>query len=83
MTLARVFVHPRCWDGPAFGTLKVTLEERGFDVHKIRIGPSNQRNYRELVRLIGENDATATYARMDGSQFTHRLGGVAPEPEAA
>ena len=80
---ARVFIHPRCWDGPAFGALAATLEERGFDLSVIKIGPRGTHNRRELVRELSFAGAYTRYERMDGTQFQHRMGEVAPEPEFA
>ena len=80
---ARIFVHPRCWDGPASGALAAALEAHGVDLDKVRVGPLGLRRQRELVREIGVNGAVTTYERMDGTRYDYRMGQVAPEPEAA
>lgn len=80
---ARVFVHPRCWQGPAQGVLVATLEAVGMNTEQISIGPLYRANRRELVYHRGAVDAVTTYERMDGEQFKHRMGHTAPEPEFA
>lgn len=81
---ARVFIHPRCWSGPALGALSSCLEERGFDTGaNFRIGPLTTHNRRELVREINQVGAVTMYERMDGSRYEHRMGCLAPEPEVA
>lgn len=80
---ARVFIHPRCWDGPASAALAATLEERGLDMSVIKIGPENARGHRELVRCVGEPGDALMLERMDGTRFLHKPGHPAPAPEAA
>ena len=63
--------------------LEVALIERGFDMQKVLIGPRGTHNRRELVREISFAGAWTRYERMDGTQFQHRMGEVAPEPEFA
>ena len=80
---ARVYIHPRCWDGPAFGAFAASLEAHGFDLAKVKIGPLGTRKRRELVRELSSAGAYTRYERMDGTQFQHRMGEPAPEPEFA
>lgn len=80
---ARVFVHPRCWGGPAQGALVATLEATGMNCEQISIGPLYRAGRRELVYHRGAVDAITTYERMNGEQFKHRMGAQAPEPEMA
>lgn len=83
MTSARIFVHPRCFSGPANGALVAGLETRGFNCEGLAIGPLGLHNRREMLRIIEVKDATTTYERMDGTRFDHRMGQPAPEPEFA
>lgn len=85
MPPARIFVHPRCYQGPALGSLITCLEAHNWNCEKLSIGPLTPRNHRELVREISQDGANTVYERMDGSQFAHRMGQPAPpwEPEAA
>ena len=84
---ARIFVHPRCWNGPAHGALVAGLEGRGFDCTDLHIGPLGKHHQRELVREVARTQArdevVTTYERMDGTRFDHRIGDPAPAPEAA
>lgn len=80
---ARVFIHPRCWDGPAHGALVASLEARGFTDDRLRIGPLGTHHRRELVLEIEQVGAYTMYERLDGSRFRHRMGQPAPEPEVA
>lgn len=89
MINARIFVHPRCWDGPASGALIATLEAAGWDLTNINIGPLATHRRRELVRQVSQPVGAYTmYERMDGTRFRHRMGQPAPAwepngPEAA
>ena len=69
---ARIFVHPRCVDGPANGALFATLDERGINMDNIRIGPLLAGHHRELVRYISDDAGVTTYERMDGTRFNYR-----------
>ena len=69
-TSARIYVHPRCFTGPASGALQAVLQEHGWDTENILIGPASPRGHCELVRHIQEVDGITTYERMDGSRFT-------------
>lgn len=80
---ARVFIHPRCWSGPAFGAMAAGLEAGGVDTAAIKVGPLTTHNRRELVREIQQIGAVTEYERMDGSRFEYRMGEPAPEPERA
>lgn len=80
---ARIFVHPRCMNGPAFGSLVAALDAVGMDTSNVNIGPENKRGHRELVRLVAAHDNGGMYERMDGTRFLHRTGSLAPEPTAA
>lgn len=79
---ARVFVHPRCASGPAFGALVAGLEKQGFDFNKVRLFAAYH-NRHELVLEILQEGAVSTFERMDGERFKHRMGATAPEPEMA
>lgn len=80
---ARVFIHPRCWSGPAFGAMAASLEAHGVDTANVKVGPLATHNRRELVREIRQIGATTEYERMDGTRFEHCMGRSAPEPESA
>ncbi|MBT9176537.1 MAG: hypothetical protein DDT20_00856 [Firmicutes bacterium] len=84
MPSARVFVHPRCWDGPALGLLSAYLEaDRKWDTTSLKIGPLMTHRRRELVHETGIEGTSTTYQRLDGTTFTHRVGLPVPEPESA
>lgn len=70
MTSARIFVHPRCFSGPASGALQAYLQEQGWDTENILIGPPSPRKHCELVRQISEVEGVTIYERMDGTRFT-------------
>lgn len=76
---ARVFIFPRCWDGPAQGALVASLNERRIDTTALCIGPLGLHHRRELVRLVEDRGASMVYERMDGSTFLHRMGQPVPE----
>lgn len=78
---ARIFVHPRCFSGPAAGALEAYLQGQGWDTTNILIGPPSPRGHCELVRHIQEVDGVTTYERMDGTQFAHVT--TPPPPVAA
>jgi len=69
---ARVFVHPRCFEGPANGALVSTLQERGRDMSQIFIGPPSPKGHCELVKVVGSRDKWSIMERMDGVQFLHQ-----------
>lgn len=79
---ARIFAHPRCAGGPAFGAMAAGLEAQGFDFTSVRLFGAFH-NKHELVRQVKQDGAVTTYERMDGVQFKHRMGRTAPEPEMA
>ena len=71
-TTARVFIHPRCLQGPSSGALISCLQERGYDVNTMSIGPMDQRGYCELVRLRGTDpDGLMHLERMNGDGFDY------------
>ena len=73
MMLARVFIHPRCLSGPASGALTAALQDHGFDINKLTIGPANKKGHCELVRLDSTAlDGTLSLERMDGEKFTYK-----------
>lgn len=81
---ARIFIHPRCVDGPASGALTACLQEHGYDTDKISIGPASKRGYAELVRLHAPDaDGTLNLERMDGVRFTYRPPNPFPFPPSA
>lgn len=70
---ARVFVHPRCHEGPASGSLAACLETRGFStdgevVGNLLIGPPDGKGHCELVKVIESMDDAIKFARMDGTE---------------
>lgn len=76
---ARIFVHPRCHEGPAVGALDTTLVAAGINTDGLGVGPADHRGRRELVRTIGPNpQGGVVLERMDGSRYTHRTGWPAP-----
>lgn len=77
---ARVFIHPRCFDGPAQGALESALTERGLNVASMCFGPASARNHRELVTVVDNDETALLLERMDGTRFVHVL---KPEPEKA
>lgn len=77
--MARVFVHPRCWQGPALCALQAHLESLGYDSEKACLGPISK-GRRELVKLLGTKpDGTLLLQRFDGHTFDYKE----PEPEVA
>jgi hypothetical protein len=70
---ARVFIHPRCFDGPAQCALESSLIERGFDVNGMCFGPPSTRNHRELVTMVDRDETAMLLERMDGTRFVHTL----------
>lgn len=79
---ARIFFHPRCTTGPAFGACVAGLEEKGVDfAGKILFAAFHNRH--ELVDQVEQAGAVTTYRRLDGVEFKHRMGQTAPEPEMA
>lgn len=79
---ARIFFHPRCVAGPAFGACVAGLEEHGVDFANKRLFAAFG-NKHELVNIVEETGAVTTYQRLDGVQFKHRMGQTSPEPEMA
>ena len=73
MTSARVYVHPRCLQGPAFGALQASLEERGYDMTTTLVGPPSAKGHCELVRFVKQEGDVMTMTRMDGATFIYRL----------
>jgi len=82
---ARVFVHPRCHEGPAVGALSAHLQGLGWDVANLGVGPKDVRGRCELVRTLGPGKSGGlVLQRMDGTQCTHFRDWPAPlGPEAA
>jgi hypothetical protein len=80
---ARVFIHPRCVQGPAAGALAAHLQSQGYDVEKVVCGPSDARGRYELVRLLEDGPLGMRLERFDGTQYLHKKGQPAPQPEAA
>ena len=73
---ARVFIHPRCLQGPAHGALLATLEAIGLNGQRLSIYAPGRRA--ELVRVVGEQPGGVMFERFDGHRFHHRTA-----PEAA
>jgi len=48
------------------------LQERGFDIESVAIGPASKKGHCDLVRLIAHDGETLTLERMDGVQFNHK-----------
>ena len=72
MPSARVFIHPRCLSGPASGTLTAILQERGYDINKLSVGPASKKGHHELVRILGtEPGGMMHLERMDGVKFDY------------
>lgn len=70
---ARVFVHPRCLAGPASGALTACLQEHGYDINKITIGPTNKKGHCELVRLLQvDPNGLLHLERMNGDRFDYQ-----------
>ena len=69
---ARVFVHPRCTEGPAMGALAASMQERGYDTSKILVGPPDHRGYCDIVRHRGTKiDGALDLERLDGHAFVY------------
>lgn len=71
---ARVYVHPRMCDvqAVAYGAFLAMLQEQGFDLDTMCIGPASPRGFRQLMRIIGEKEpGVMTYERMDGSRMDY------------
>ena len=80
---ARIFVHPRCAEGPAAGALSAYLQGMGYDFKNIAVFWEAKRRRYELVRRMGESGITEIFKRMDGSQFVHRMGAIDETPPEA
>ena len=80
---ARVFVHPRCAEGPAAGALSAYLQGCGYDLQKTALFWDAKLRRHELVRRVSEDGITSIFKRMDGSQFVHRLGEIDESPPEA
>ena len=81
---ARIFLHPRCATGPAAGALEAHLVGAGYNMREIAVFYEHPRRRYELVRRVNETGVIQRLARMDGTEFTHRMGIVTNEgPEAA
>lgn len=80
---ARIFIHPRCIQGPAAGALAAHLQGQGYDVAAVVAGPMDKRGRCELVRILEEGAEGMRLQRFDGTEYFHRAGGTAPEPEVA
>ena len=73
---ARIYIHPRCVEGPASGALAAYLQEQGYNLDKVSVGPASKRGYAELVRLHPPSpDGTLNLERMNGGRFTHKPSG--------
>ena len=85
MQSARVFVHPRCTQGPALGALQAALEAGGVNMTNMVIFQHAHPARFELVTSIESTPSAVTYERLDGFRFVWN--GVsqlpAPAPEAA
>ena len=80
---ARVFIHPRCVEGPASAALAAYLQGQGYDIARTVVGPPNGRGRCELVRILEEGPEGMRLQRFDQTEYFHRAGHPAPEPEAA
>lgn len=79
---ARVLIHPRCLNGPAFGALEAVLQDKGFQPGEMAVGPPSRKGYCDLVRLIDRAGTLLTLERLDGHRFQYRERGE-PAPEVA
>ena len=77
MRSARVFIHPRCFSGPAHGALIANLDSSGLDTANMAVGPDDGHGRRELVRMLGDTCDGLMLERMDGTRFVHKQ--TAPE----
>ncbi len=73
MSSARIYIHPRCLHGPAWGAFQATLEERGYDFTKTLVGPASAKGHCELVRFVDQVGDVMTMEKMNGERFEHRL----------
>lgn len=73
MTSARLYVHPRCLQGPALGALQAVLEAHGYDMTRTLIGPPSAKGHCEVVRFVSQTGDDMVMQRLDGTQFNHRL----------
>jgi len=81
---ARIFIHPRCVQGPASGALSAHLQANGYDLNQLSVGPMSKRGYCELVRLHGtDSDGLMHLERMDGGKFDYRPNTFPPGGNAA
>lgn len=76
---ARVFVHPRCVEGPAAGALAAHLQNQGYDITKVVAGPPNARGHHELVRILEHSAEGLRLERFNGTAYFHKTGDPAPE----
>ena len=77
---ARIFLHPRCAEGPAVGACAAHLQAQGHDLAKTVVFWDAQRRRHELVRRVAEDGVNQTFERMDGTRFEHRLGEITESP---
>ncbi len=76
---ARIFIHPRCHEGPAVGALSAYLETQGFETERYGVGPCDSRGRRELVERCGPGKMGGVMLkRMDGTEYNHHAGWPAP-----
>ena len=69
---ARIFVHPRCLSGSPSNTFTAILQERGYDINKLSVGPASKKGHHELVRILGtELCGMMHLERMDGVKFDY------------
>ena len=69
---ARIFIHPRCYSGPASCVLEAFLHERGWDTTSICLAPPDARGRVEMVKDLGTSEHGWTiYERFDGATFSH------------
>ncbi len=83
MTRARIFVHPRCVQGPGAGALAAHLQTQGYDIAKVVCGPSDSRGRHELARVLEEGAEGMRLERFDGTSYFHKTGQPAPAPAPA
>ena len=78
---ARVFVHPKALSGQNYDAISRALNDHGFDLSRVCVGPADARGRRELVRVVQQQGPATMFERFDGTRFHYHP--MTPPPQAA